>query len=453
MSGPKVVRVVTRDELLAQAAVTIARLDQCMKLWREAGEEVGQPSESDVSKALDRRRHLDSLHKADKFQEFASGANLEIAYLQADLNRRRDSAVEAKAREQARRRTARQNAKALMAMLQEMHGSKEAKLLAALHSAANGEVELDQVDRLLADGFRLLAPRTEAELTDAQREQARRLAPNEPSLTLQAWKASRAQVDPRFQDIDRLIAELRIANGKAAAIQFEQKAILIHSQADERQRSLQLDSLMLDLVKAKEQVTQVTFVVQAAKLLDAELLAAGVSESDHARLNLQQAVAQCNMPQLQTGLEECRSHLAAVLKAKAALARRTAVLQGLAKLGYAVNEGMSTALAQNSRIVIQKPEMPGYGVELAGGAEGERLQVRAVALSESRDKSRDLDAETLWCSDFANLKEAIADTGGLLIVEHAKEIGAVPLRVVETPGQGVEGKVKAKATGNRGLQG
>jgi hypothetical protein len=75
--------------------------------------------------------------------------------------------------------------------------------------------------------------------------------------------------------------------------------------------------------------------------------------------------------------------------------------------------------------------MPGYGVELAGGEEAERVQVRAVALAKSRDTTKDLAAETKWCSDFTDLREALAAAGTQIVIEKALPVGMVPLRVVE----------------------
>ena len=130
-------------------------------------------------------------------------------------------------------------------------------------------------------------------------------------------------------------------------------------------------------------------------------------------------------------LETARARLIDMQRQKAASARRQAVLHGLAKLGYSVNEGMSTALTNAGRVVVQKPDFPGYGVELLVGDDSGRLQVRTVALAAVRDKTRDLDAEMRWCSDFTKLKADLGTNGTQLAIERALEVGAVPLRVVE----------------------
>ena len=62
-------------------------------------------------------------------------------------------------------------------------------------------------------------------------------------------------------------------------------------------------------------------------------------------------------------------------------ARRRAVLGGLAKLGYEVRESMSTAWAQEGRLVVRKPNTTDYGVELGGPSDVSRLQVRGWVLN------------------------------------------------------------------------
>jgi hypothetical protein len=49
-----------------------------------------------------------------------------------------------------------------------------------------------------------------------------------------------------------------------------------------------------------------------------------------------------------------------------AYSHRSAVLEGLAGLGYEVTEGMSTAWVNGGRVVLRKAASPGYGVELSG---------------------------------------------------------------------------------------
>ncbi|MFM0336828.1 hypothetical protein [Paraburkholderia fungorum] len=149
---------------------------------------------------------------------------------------------------------------------------------------------------------------------------------------------------------------------------------------------------------------------------------------------LREAIATCDAStptnRLVALADEGRALFVIELQSKAAQSRRDVVLQGLAKLGYEVHEGMTTAWAKDGRVVLRKPSLPGYGVEVGGQAELSRLQVRAVALSEDRDASRDKDVETLWCGEFARLQQIVAENGNNLLIERALAVGQVPLKVI-----------------------
>lgn len=54
-----------------------------------------------------------------------------------------------------------------------------------------------------------------------------------------------------------------------------------------------------------------------------------------------------------------------------------------------------------------------------------------MALATERDTTRDIDAEQRWCSDFTKLRVDLGASGTQIVIEQAKAIGEVPLRVVE----------------------
>ena len=134
----------------------------------------------------------------------------------------------------------------------------------------------------------------------------------------------------------------------------------------------------------------------------------------------------------------------------AADARRRAVLQGLATLGYEVNEGMATAWVQGGQVVLRKAANPEYGVELGGGTKSDRLQVRAVAFGSAqspRNASRDRDMEAVWCSEFQRLQTLVSASGGGIEIEHALAVGATPLKLIEdTMKRGEIDEVRAPKT-------
>ena len=121
-------------------------------------------------------------------------------------------------------------------------------------------------------------------------------------------------------------------------------------------------------------------------------------------------------------------------KAMAGVSRREAILKGLAELGYEVRENMATAWAEDGRIVIQKPNERGYGVELGSVADAEKFQIQLVSLEQSNEAAKlssDRDRETIWCSEFSRLHALLEKAGSELIIEKAIPAGVKPLKQVE----------------------
>ena len=59
--------------------------------------------------------------------------------------------------------------------------------------------------------------------------------------------------------------------------------------------------------------------------------------------------------------------------------------------------------------------------------------MRAVAFrgADSRvDRARDLDAETIWCSELSELESQLARIGGGIVIERQLPVGATPLKVI-----------------------
>lgn len=104
MSGPKVVRVVTREEILAICEGHLRRLGQTINQWIAQGKKTGEITDQEIDATLERQRHLVDLLKQDAFIDLQKKVPDEIAYLKSDLLRREQLAIEkaATARKRAR---------------------------------------------------------------------------------------------------------------------------------------------------------------------------------------------------------------------------------------------------------------------------------------------------------------------------------------------------------------
>ncbi len=432
MSGPKVVRIVTREEAIATCERDLQRLDKALARWENQASRLAQLSDAERAAAHARRASLHALLEQERWLDVQLQVKIESEFLKRDLAEREERAIRQAAETRQQHRRLQENASALLQALDARPDAASAALRQNLHTLADGVLR-DDAEALLAQGFAALASApAEERLSEAQRELAQRLKTDETPMSLEQWRARQQQDAPheqRLARIDRHIAELQLLQGEASAQAFLERLARAEAEQRPERRNLLLDSLVLDLAQAAREHQQQRQRLEHLQDLASEVAALGAAE--HAEL-LQRAACQPNSDpqQLAELTERCNAILTAHLQQQAALARRQAVLQGLASLGYEVREGMATAWAQTGRVVLRKPATPGYGLEVGGKADNGRLQLRAVALNANRDSQRDRDIETLWCGEFQRLQALLAAQGGELSVERALGVGEVALKEI-----------------------
>ncbi|ELK4803748.1 hypothetical protein RVS41_001032 [Pseudomonas aeruginosa] len=438
MSGPKVVRIVTREEAIATCERDLQRLDKDLARWENQASRLAQLSDAERAAAHARRASLHALLEQERWLDVQLQVKIESEFLKRDLAEREERAIRQAAETRQQHRRLQENASALLQALDARPDAARpdaasAALRQTLHTLADGVLR-DDAEALLAQGFAALASApAEERLSEAQRELAQRLKTDETPMSLEQWRARQQQDAPheqRLARIDRHIAELQLLQGEASAQAFLERLARAEAEQHPERRNLLLDSLVLDLAQAAREHQQQRQRLEHLQDLASEVAALGAAE--HAEL-LQRAAAcqpDSDPQQLAELTERCNAILTAHLQQQAALARRQAVLQGLASLGYEVREGMATAWAQTGRVVLRKPATPGYGLEVGGKADNGRLQLRAVTLNANRDSQRDRDIETLWCGEFQRLQALLAAQGGELSVERALGVGEVALKEI-----------------------
>lgn len=447
MSGPKVVRIVTREEAIATCERDLQRLDKALARWENQASRLAQLSDAERAAAHARRASLHALLEQERWLDVQLQVKIESEFLKRDLAEREERAIRQAAESRQQHRRLQENASALFQALDARPDAASATLRQTLQALADGALR-DDAEALLAQGFAALASApAEERLSAAQHELAQRLKTDETPITLEQWRARQQQDAPheqRLARIDRHIAELQLLQGEASAQAFLERLARAEAEQRPERRNLLLDSLVLDLAQAAREHQQQRQRLEHLQDLASEVAALGAAE--HAEL-LQRAAAcqpDSDPQQLAELTERCNAILTAHLQQQAALARRQAVLQGLASLGYEVREGMATAWAQTGRVVLRKPATPGYGLEVGGKADNGRLQLRAVALNANRDSQRDRDIETLWCGEFQRLQALLAAQGGELSVERALGVGEVALKEIGEEEQREMGVVRQR---------
>jgi hypothetical protein len=422
MSGPKVVRIVTREEILEICQGHLARVDAALAEWTRIGRRNDCVGDEEVAAAGRRRDALAALIASDRFMDLQKQAAAEEAFLKEDIRARLAQVAAAQAAERSKRRRELEAGRSLLRTLRTAGSTLDPEL----------EAGLDRGDaQALSAGFQLLSVGVAA--PSASRELAARFREAGSTRTFSSWLASQpaAPADPAVERIDVRLDELSALLGSDETIDWRSR-LEQAAHAELPRRGLLLDGLEVETGRALTNARRRSALLTELALLSAELNAAGVPGQRH-----EQDMGRLDAPMLEGRLTEARAALEGYRAARAAAARRAAVLAGLAGLGYEVSEGMSTTFAQDGRLVLRSAARPDYGVEVSSVGAAERMQMRAVAFEaggHGPDPMRDRDAETIWCGDVSTLQERLAEVGGGLHIERALAIGATPLKRVVIDG-------------------
>jgi hypothetical protein len=241
-----------------------------------------------------------------------------------------------------------------------------------------------------------------------------------------------------------MIAELAALDAEAAC-PFETRVEVISNESTTARKGLLIDSIIVDLVEATRATRDRDRLMT---MLREQAIALGRFASDPARTLVSEINATIDgfdTSRAEPLLASAGALATAETSRLAAEARRNAILRGLSSLGYEVREGMATAFANGEAVVMRHVNTPGFGLEMSGPPEAQRLQMRVVAFSPpgaSRDSSRDRDVELQWCGNLDRLRELLAASGGEIAIERAAAAGSVALKVI-----GDEARVRESAAG------
>lgn len=436
MSGPKVVRIVTRDEILEICRGHLARVDAALTEWIRIGQRNDCIDNDAIVAAQARREALATLIAQDRFEELQKQAPIEESFLRDDLQRRLVAVAAQQAAARSKERREREAAHALLKALRK----------AAVELTPDLEAALERGDSAAtAKGFLLLgdrdAPKADGSLADKLRDDS-------PPRSFVQWLEAqpRTPEDPATTRIATRIAEIaQIADLDEAKGWHDRLAEAEDAPAG--RRHLILDALEVETGRALTSVRQRAASLSQLRATLVEAKAAGLDTTIWG-----EAIDTVSTEEIEARRAEAASAIEAHRDAGAVQSRRAAVLEGLSGLGYEVTEGMSTAWAKDGRLVLRSAARPDYGVELSGA---DRFQMRPVAFNRNGrgpDPSRDRDAETIWCGDVTNLGQRLAQLGDGLQIEKALPIGAVALKRIALDGPDPGAHVEAPALRERSLR-
>src|SRR4051812_5467200 len=98
MSGPKVVRIITREEIIAICEGHLARLRIAVEEWIKIGRRNDTLTDGEISATLARQGTLRRMLSQDRFAELQKAVPDEINFLRADQEERLVRAATARAK-------------------------------------------------------------------------------------------------------------------------------------------------------------------------------------------------------------------------------------------------------------------------------------------------------------------------------------------------------------------
>ena len=392
MSGPKVVRVVTREERMAPALKLLHSLRGAVARCHEQTDEVF--AERHVPAFRQRLRNLASaVQAANKFKDLEKAIRAEIAYIQGKQEEYRQILTKKRSRERL-----------------------------GAYSAVYRKALREQEERQ----FRLHAQAQEAPaLTEEQKKIVEEIRNYPDGEAVKIWDAAEAALPETVTRLERSLAELEILHAPSAQT-FAARLADIQARPPGQKRDMLRDGLLLELAAAVKEQREL-----AAALAELEDLASQRDLGAEVAAEVKRTAEARSLGAIRRLSLQIAASLKQTEEKEFAALRREAILKGLAELGYAPGEEMDTLVEDRGRLILRPEARSAYGIEITG-ASAPRMQARVVSFSGNSDPKADYAAESKWCAQLAALRERAKQYGSEIIIDMARKAGEVEMKRVSS---------------------
>jgi hypothetical protein len=437
MSGPKVVRIVTREEIQAICRGLMRAFELAAAHLLQQAKRYDLHLTVLEKEIAGRRETLATLFNNDQWLDLQKVAPAMTDFLIAEEKRIKLQVQAAAELARSKRRHLADSARSLI-MLLESAGKSIPDAVRAIPGEAlqAGDQELASMQTVISREIQQEADRGMVGILSADNTQlARRLGTGSKEQTVAEWLTLRqaAVTDTASARLNALLAEIETGGDVDVARVFVARAAAIAGEESEQRRALLTDSLILDAAENARRRREQEAKFNQLRAMQASLEGLATPSAKEMAGGIAKVLQTREAAGIDRLIAEGASLLESETRDLAAMSRRRAILAGLASLGYEIREGMTTSWVRDGRITLRKPGTPDYGVELGAPADAARLQMRLVGSDRPltpRNAQRDRDQETVWCSEFGRLQELIAKSSGELIIERAQPVGAVAVKTV-----------------------
>lgn len=457
MSGPKVVRVISREEKLE-------RINQQQDLMQRA---LGNLKKFALSHALfdvklskelnERELRYTALNERDysRVEEFATQ---EIAFLNEYQQRLTNQLIE----QQQRLKQRVQRLVFASSRLKKVYQQREQSIPDIFNeievtSLDNNVEKLASYEQQLQRAYQILAtPAKGKKLSAEQHALQARLQTGQAISNYNQWLAEQIPSRSKQQArLDYLISHLQLLETSSPQQEaFIERAQTLEKHSKKSSLSLKIDSLILDVSEfIKQQQDQQELLDNLQAVLNTLLRLVPDSNTEMMAI-IKAALINPTQPQriLRTLLEQAEDYVLIQQRHYIAESRRQAVLGGLHELGYSINEDMSTAWVEDGRLIVKKSPNNNYGVELSSPNDVQRIQARIAVNKQAPDNVvKDKQAEEIWCDDFSQLREQLAQEDNDIVIDKALEAGSRRVKKIETKDWIKESERQVRYGNDRGL--
>lgn len=428
MSGPKVIRIATREELLARALDQIAQLEAAVRRYATLGRRHDMDISAEIAARHKEIAELKALTQTNAWDKIALRCVEGARFVDHERRVLEENLIAAATKDRTVRRRLKEVARAIQREAKTLKLTVPGELDNVVANADTAEAaDLQRMDAAIAAASRALVQHA-SKSRSVDVLLAKRLAAGLDQPTLTGWLASNA-IGAESQNslrLDKILTELQfrqiaITEPIAAAIQRIQTA------GDDK-RDLLIDSLTIELSGILKNHEQRGEELARVELQIGRLEREGSSDAQ-ALIHAAKGMISTDVTSDFSDWKHNAERFLKISEAKVnAIGQRKALLSGLTALGYEIREGMATALVVNGRLVVKKPAEVEYGVEIVSGANDGRLQVRMVSFQSSANPTRDKDVEVIWCGEFSHLQEKLARAGHSLLIEKALAPGVAAMK-------------------------
>lgn len=434
MSGPKVIRVVTRAELVAICAGLIAQVESAFQEWKSIARRNEVLKEDDSPRQAEEISRLKQAVAENRFKDVQGHAPAVIDRWRRDISNRVEAKYAAEAESHRRDNSLRLSATQLYERLGREGVAIPPDVETYLSSAAAGKnVATTDLRRAIASALQLL-PEDRREVKPSEALLLKDLRGSEAPQTLDAWLVSESSEKNtlEFHALDRVLSQLAACDDPKTVKHFEQRAEDAIRTTEPDRRKLLIDSLVAEASGVLRQSK--ARLEWRDKLADERASATAAGDGAGCAglySELENHIQTNSFAAATEAFDRIRTLRAEAARTRAVAASRQELLRGLKELGYVVNENMAVAWAKNKRLVVSRPNSRGIGVELGTFNDRNQFQARVVtAHPTATGASEGKAAEVAWCHDVAALQESMRLAGGSLQIDLATPPGTQPLKKI-----------------------